>query len=683
MADINFSCAKCGQQLAVDDVGTGTQVNCPHCGSRVLVPASQSDATSEIAGQTNKCPSCGTAIHSDFVLCTTCGLDFRTGKKWQAAGGDTATESVPTVAPTASRDEGDDVQESPGERRTKLRLKQPYQAPPMPTSAIATEASPIAVWNPTVAFYLSILLFTPVFGSALFRANYKVLGNESAAKRSLVWIYIGIVFLLLNLASPFFIDLFSPIVCGVGLLLFCVGYLVAWYRMEFRPQAELLCQPKWKFWKCKKELEDQYTSRKWGKPIGLGLCGWVAYIILTFICQPSPTNPTTSRDATHTAGNTAKSVIAVAASTAPSTPASAAASQRTAQANNTPVNQLDPKQVKMQERLKRIVIPTANFREAAPIDIVTYLSELSRKLDPKGEGVNIVLQATSGSPVTLWLRQIPLADVLKYSADLSGLQVRLDAEAVVLFSLGKDNLKIRNDIDCTPNPTQINAMQDRLTRIIFPELDFREVELTDAVIFLSEQSRKLDPKGEGVNIVLQAQKAKPVTVILQNLPLYDALKYIAALGNFKFRIDANAVVFEDLDSSKPQDQVSNAPNPTEINASLQNTGQNQAILQKLSEIKFPEINFREASLVDVVTYFSELSRKLDPKGEGVNIVLGPGVSGGTGESSITIQLHNIPMLDALKLIVPMAGLKYRIDSYAVVLLPTDAPDAGPKATRVK
>jgi general secretion pathway protein D len=134
------------------------------------------------------------------------------------------------------------------------------------------------------------------------------------------------------------------------------------------------------------------------------------------------------------------------------------------------------------------------------------------------------------------------------------------------------------------------------------------------------------------------------------------------------------------------------PEPEITSTRLENTGLNKAILQKMSEIKFPEINFREASLVDVVTYLSEQSRKLDPKGDGVNIVLGPGVSGGaeatpapaagadapsvggTGGRSITLQLRNIPMIDALKLIVPLAGLKYRVDSYAVVLLPTDAPD---------
>ena len=137
------------------------------------------------------------------------------------------------------------------------------------------------------------------------------------------------------------------------------------------------------------------------------------------------------------------------------------------------------------------------------------------------------------------------------------------------------------------------------------------------------------------------------------------------------------------------------PEPETTSTRLQNTGLNKAIMQKMSEIKFPEINFREASLVDVVTYLSEQSRKLDPKGEGVNIVLGPNVSGGVesapapapgadavavpatggaGGRPITLNLHNIPMLDALKLIVPLAGLKYRIDNYAVVLLPTDAPD---------
>ena len=136
---------------------------------------------------------------------------------------------------------------------------------------------------------------------------------------------------------------------------------------------------------------------------------------------------------------------------------------------------------------------------------------------------------------------------------------------------------------------------------------------------------------------------------------------------------------------------------------LQGTGLNQSLLQKLNEIKFPEIKFRDAALVDVVTYLSEQSRILDPKGEGVNIVLGPGLNaGGTGAEApatpaagggdaaapapaaapaagatpvhpITIMLRNIPMIEALNLIAPLANLKYRLNASAVVLLPLDAP----------
>jgi predicted RNA-binding Zn-ribbon protein involved in translation (DUF1610 family)/tetratricopeptide (TPR) repeat protein len=40
--DINFSCAKCGQRLVVDQTGAGLQVPCPKCGENITVPRSTS-----------------------------------------------------------------------------------------------------------------------------------------------------------------------------------------------------------------------------------------------------------------------------------------------------------------------------------------------------------------------------------------------------------------------------------------------------------------------------------------------------------------------------------------------------------------------------------------------------------------------------------------------------------------
>jgi DNA-directed RNA polymerase subunit RPC12/RpoP len=38
--DIIFNCPKCEQELAVDSTGAGSELNCPTCGERIVVPQS-------------------------------------------------------------------------------------------------------------------------------------------------------------------------------------------------------------------------------------------------------------------------------------------------------------------------------------------------------------------------------------------------------------------------------------------------------------------------------------------------------------------------------------------------------------------------------------------------------------------------------------------------------------------
>jgi len=138
------------------------------------------------------------------------------------------------------------------------------------------------------------------------------------------------------------------------------------------------------------------------------------------------------------------------------------------------------------------------------------------------------------------------------------------------------------------------------------------------------------------------------------------------------------------------------------------SAEREKIERKLQSIRFPEINFREAAVSDIVKFLSDESRKLDPTGEGVNIVLGPGAAGevapqpspapppaptpegaapapapapapmpsATGPRTITLSLRNVPMDQALKYITSLANLKYQVESSAVVLLPADAAVGG-------
>jgi general secretion pathway protein D len=120
------------------------------------------------------------------------------------------------------------------------------------------------------------------------------------------------------------------------------------------------------------------------------------------------------------------------------------------------------------------------------------------------------------------------------------------------------------------------------------------------------------------------------------------------------------------------------------------------LTEKLNKIIFPELSFRDALITDVVRFLSDESRRYDPDKVGVSIVLQPGVGealaapapmpapeGETGAAApaptaggrgITLSLRNIPLIEALKYITGVAGLKYRVEASAVIILPKDAPE---------
>ncbi len=134
------------------------------------------------------------------------------------------------------------------------------------------------------------------------------------------------------------------------------------------------------------------------------------------------------------------------------------------------------------------------------------------------------------------------------------------------------------------NPTDgagtayINA---KLSRIIVPRLEFRQATVREAIEFLKDKSRELDiaepdPNRRGVNIVLKtdgAAAAAPsvpglddtvlpdvpagggsdsqITLSLSNIPLGEALRYVANLASLKVKVEEYAVAIVPL--SEPTD----------------------------------------------------------------------------------------------------------------------------------
>lgn len=96
--------------------------------------------------------------------------------------------------------------------------------------------------------------------------------------------------------------------------------------------------------------------------------------------------------------------------------------------------------------------------------------------------------------------------------------------------------------------------KEKLDRIIFPVVSFRDATLEDALEFLRVKSRDLDtfekiPENRGVNMVLQTGDAPvdaKITLDLKDVPMTEALRYVTELAGLKFRIEPKAVMIEPI-----------------------------------------------------------------------------------------------------------------------------------------
>lgn len=126
------------------------------------------------------------------------------------------------------------------------------------------------------------------------------------------------------------------------------------------------------------------------------------------------------------------------------------------------------------------------------------------------------------------------------------------------------------------------------------------------------------------------------------------------------------------------------------------------LLDKLNTIRIPELDFRQANIVDVIHYLDQQAMAGDPDKEGVNFILNlkrpdaPDVwdepvrrpeidplaveeppdalvaaARAAGVPLITLRLRNILLIDAIRYITEVTGLRYRVEDDAVVITPED------------
>ena len=206
-----------------------------------------------------------------------------------------------------------------------------------------------------------------------------------------------------------------------------------------------------------------------------------------------------------------------------------------------------------------IVFPRIDFRDATLAESVKFLTVKSRKLDAEGKGVNIVLKHTDKigeARITLDLSNVPIAEVLRYVAVLADCELVREESAFVLRPMvimpdqeGKAHAPIANQENAARGAAVVvepaSAAWKTAGKVIFPKIDFRDATLSEAVDFLREKSKALDPEGNGVNLILNNPAAggevPRLTITLTNSPLSEVLCEIAALAGCRIVADGYAI----------------------------------------------------------------------------------------------------------------------------------------------
>jgi general secretion pathway protein D len=96
------------------------------------------------------------------------------------------------------------------------------------------------------------------------------------------------------------------------------------------------------------------------------------------------------------------------------------------------------------------------------------------------------------------------------------------------------------------------------------------------------------------------------------------------------------------------------------------------LAEKMRRIIFPSVQFSGASLEEAIEFLRVKSRDLDnletdPTKKGVNIILN--LPEGTPPSTISLDLRDVPMEEALRYITELANMKVKVESFAVLVVP--------------
>lgn len=96
-------------------------------------------------------------------------------------------------------------------------------------------------------------------------------------------------------------------------------------------------------------------------------------------------------------------------------------------------------------KMRETIVPKVEFNGSTLDEVIEYLRVRSRDLDPKGRGVDFVLNLppdTASRPINLYLEQVPLDEVVRYVTEKAGAIFRVEDRAVMIHSISEHSTQL-------------------------------------------------------------------------------------------------------------------------------------------------------------------------------------------------------------------------------------------------
>ena len=87
---------------------------------------------------------------------------------------------------------------------------------------------------------------------------------------------------------------------------------------------------------------------------------------------------------------------------------------------------------------------------------------------------------------------------------------------------------------------------------------------------------------------------------------------------------------------------------------------------------FLSLDFNNATIEEATNFLSVESKRLDPSHKGVNFIIQPEAS--SSAKPVTLTLNNVPMGEALRYVCQLANVKFKVQDYAISIVPFTAND---------